>query len=414
MNPETQQFLASKFMEYYEKNGSSNVIAPTDLPEREFAFTYFDRDGMFRHKGFSKIEELLSHLRVNGPSHSYLSAAHYLDPGASTMGQKGWKGTDLIFDIDADHLEVPCKMKHDRWVCKDCGRSGKGERPEKCPTCQSTKLEDETWLCDECINQAKLETIKLVDILHDDFGFSKNETEITYTGHRGYHTRIESPKISFLTPSARREIVDYITGRGIDLQAHGLIEQGPESRRSMAGPRRDDTGWGLRIFRSVEKMINDGEAPAELLADKQRVLAGMAEGRWDVVKGVALKKWNKLAGEAINCYGTAHIDEPVTTDIHRLIRLRGSLHGKTGFAVTRVGNLDSFDPFKDAITFKSDEMVTVHIEYGNSFRIGDTIYGDPRKPFKDQTIELPLVAAIFYMCKGVAEIVHEDQSGTKV
>jgi DNA primase small subunit len=408
MNPETQQYLASKFMDYYEKNASSTIVAPMDLPEREFAFTYFDRDGMFRHKGFAIMEELLSHLRVNGPSHSYLSAAHYLDPGAGTMGQKGWKGTDLIFDIDADHLDAPCKMKHDRWVCKKCGKSGKGERPENCPFCQSTRLEDETWLCDKCIKQAKLETAKLVEILHDDFGFSMNDIEITYTGHRGYHTKVDSSKIHFLTPSERREIVDYVTGRGIDLHSHGLIEQVSESRRGIAGPRKDDTGWELRIYKSVEKIINDGKAPSELLADKERVLAGMAKGRWDVVKGVALKKWNKLAGEAIECYGIAHIDEPVTTDIHRLIRLQGSLHGKTGFAVTRVRDLEAFDPFRDAIAFKSDETITVYIDYGNAFRIGDQMYGDPEKPFKKKKLKLPIAAAIFYMCKNVAEIVRED------
>jgi DNA primase small subunit len=408
MNTKTQSYLASKFMEYYEKKGSSAITPPKDLPEREFAFTYFDREGMFRHKGFSKLAELLSHLRVNGPSHSYLSAAHYLDPDAGTMGQKGWKGTDLIFDIDADHLDVPCKMKHDRWVCKECGKSGKGGRPEKCPQCQSTRLEDETWLCDECINQAKLETIKLLEILYDDFGFSKNDVEITYTGHRGYHTKVDSPTVYFLTPSERREIVDYITGRGIDLQAHGLIEQGLESRINVAGPRKDSAGWGLRIYNSVEKMLEKGEGPAELLANKERVLGGMAEGRWDVVKGVGLKKLNKLATEAIDCYGVAHIDEPVTTDIHRLIRLQGSLHGKTGFAVTRVRDFDSFDPFRDAIAFKSDENVTVYIEYGNAFRVGDRMYGDPRKPFKKQQLDLPLEAAIFFMCKGVAEIVCEN------
>jgi DNA primase small subunit len=134
----------------------------------------------------------------------------------------------------------------------------------------------------------------------------------------------------------------------------------------------------------------------------------MAKGRWDVVKGVALKKWNKLAGEAIECYGIAHIDEPVTTDIHRLIRLQGSLHGKTGFAVTRVRDLEAFDPFRDAIAFKSDETITVYIDYGNAFRIGDQMYGDPEKPFKKKKLKLPIAAAIFYMCKNVAEIVRED------
>jgi DNA primase small subunit len=48
---------------------------------------------------------------------------------------------------------------------------------------------------------------------------------------------------------------------------------------------------------------------------------------------------------------SAPIDEPVTTDTNRLIRLPGSLHGGTGLAVTRVDRdaLDSFRPLADAV-----------------------------------------------------------------
>ncbi|MCL4332766.1 MAG: DNA primase catalytic subunit PriS, partial [Candidatus Thermoplasmatota archaeon] len=43
--------------------------------------------------------------------------------------------------------------------------------------------------------------------------------------------------------------------------------------------------------------------------------------------------------------------EPVTTDVHRLIRFPGSLHGKTGLEVVPVpiDELGGFDPLKSAI-----------------------------------------------------------------
>jgi DNA primase small subunit len=406
MNAETAVYLNSMFIEYYERKGSSMVVPPKDLIEREFAFTYFGREGMFRHIGFRSAEELLSNLRVNGPSHSYLSAAHYVDPSAATMGQKGWKGTDLIFDIDADHLEVACKAKHDRWFCRECGNSGMGEKPEKCPSCQSPRIDDETWLCDNCIRQTKTETRKLMEILCDDFGFSKNDIEVTYTGHRGYHTKVMSPSIYLLTPSERREIVDYVTARGIDLQAYGLVGPDAHSRRHLAGPGRDDVGWGSRIYRSVVGMIEKDEPPFQKLKKKDLVLREMAAGRWDSAERFTLEKWKQLVPKAIDRTGIAHIDEPVTTDIHRLIRLQGSLHGKTGFAVTKVDDLDSFDPFRDAIVFKSSETVSVHIDKNksaHSFRIGDQTCG----PFNEEKCELPLEFAIFFMCKGVAEIARE-------
>nr|MDO8097906.1 DNA primase small subunit PriS [Candidatus Njordarchaeota archaeon] len=403
MDTETQLYLTSRFREYYEKSGSLMVVPPKDLPEREFAFTYFDREGMFRHIGFPRSEELLSHLRVNAPSHAYLSAAHYVDPDAGTMGQKGWKGTDLIFDIDADHLDVPCKEEHDRWVCRKCGETSKGKRPEQCPSCQSTTIEEEAWLCEQCIAQAKSETFKLIDILSGDFGFSRSDIDVIYTGHRGYHVKVDLPSIHPLTPSERREIVDYITGRGILLQAHGLIEQGSGRRRTIAGPGRESVGWGLRIYRSIVKMFGNGEAPLEAIANKNKVLEGMAGGRWDATKGIALKTWERLVTKAMERYGIAHIDEPVTTDIHRLIRLEGSLHGKTGFAVTKVRELESFDPFKDAVVLKSDQEINVYIERSNAFRVGENSYG----PYEKVKLKLPLAAAIFFMCKGVAKVIRE-------
>jgi DNA primase small subunit len=403
MDAATQLFLASKFREYYEKSGSSAVVPPKDLPEREFAFTYFDREGMFRHTSFPGIKELLSNLRVNAPSHAYLSAAHYLDPGAGTMGQKGWKGTDLIFDIDADHLDVPCKEEHDRWVCRKCGKTGKGRRPEQCPSCESLTIEEVAWLCEECISQAKSEIFKLIDILSEDFGFSRSDVEVTYTGHRGYHAKVDLPSVHPLTPSERREIVDYITGRGILLQAHGLIEQGSGRRRTIAGPSRDSIGWGSRIHRSIVKIFEDGEVPLDASTNRDKALRDIAEGRWNTVRGMALKKWEKLVTKAVEQYGVAHIDEPVTTDIHRLIRLEGSLHGKTGFAVTKIRDLESFDPFRDAVVFKSDQEASVYIERTNAFRIGENTYG----PYEKTKLKLPLAAAIFFMCKGVAKFTRE-------
>ncbi len=48
---------------------------------------------------------------------------------------------------------------------------------------------------------------------------------------------------------------------------------------------------------------------------------------------------------------TAEIDEPVTSDIKRLIRLPLSLHGKTGLKVTPMDReeLTGFDPLRDAV-----------------------------------------------------------------
>ena len=49
-------------------------------------------------------QELIDYIKNLIPSHIYYSSAYYEKPDAATMGEKGWCGADLIFDLDADHI----------------------------------------------------------------------------------------------------------------------------------------------------------------------------------------------------------------------------------------------------------------------------------------------------------------------
>jgi DNA primase small subunit len=88
-----------------------------------------------------------------------------------------------------------------------------------------------------------------------------------------------------------------------------------------------------------------------------------------------------------------------------VIRLIGSINGKTGFNVTPLtrDELDDFNPFADAIVFNEGEL-KVRVISGpipiQKFRIDDTSYG----PYLDEEIELPMAAAMFLLCKEVATI----------
>ena len=59
----------------------------------------------------------------------------------------------------------------------------------------------------------KKETFKLMDFLLDDFGFSEQEIELVFSGGRGYHFHIRSPKVLTLGSAERREIVNYVSGK---------------------------------------------------------------------------------------------------------------------------------------------------------------------------------------------------------
>ncbi|MFB0544935.1 MAG: hypothetical protein ACETVN_04420, partial [Asgard group archaeon] len=156
------RFVREKFAEYYKQH-SSSIPPPTSIESREFGFLLFEGRIMLRHKGFRGVDDLRSSLKTIVPSDVYYSGAYYERPEAEMKG-KGWLGADLIFDIDADHIPTPCAKVHDVWVCSNCGAVGRGLSPKKCPACGEQKFNEKTWPCEVCLESAKAEAIKLIDI----------------------------------------------------------------------------------------------------------------------------------------------------------------------------------------------------------------------------------------------------------
>ena len=97
------------------------------------------------------------------------------------------------------------------------------------------------------------------------------------------------------------------------------------------------------------------------------------------------------------------IDTVVTIDIHRLIRLTNTLHGKTGLKKSEVpiSGIEHFDPFKSALAFKEGTVIIL-VSDAPEFRLGDETYG----PYNERKIELPTAAALMLLCKGAAKVVE--------
>ena len=216
-------------------------------------------------------------------------------------------------------------------------------------------------------------------------------------------------EIRLLGSAERREIADYISGRGIDYKFHGFVD---DSYGVPKGPDIRTPGWerkiaeGLRhIFRHPEQLktipgIRSNQKKI-LESEATAILKHLLEEppRYVKPKGVGLATWQALAQYIVTATGAA-IDDPVTTDIHRLIRLPESLNGKTGFRVKQLNfaNLDDFDPFRDTQVFKGSTQV--FIQQSPPFRIGDIEYPS----MSEVKEELPLSVAMFLLCKGVATI----------
>jgi DNA primase small subunit len=405
----SRDFVYQKFCEYY-RDPSTVIPAPVLLGQREFAYLLFKERFMVRHKRFEGISNLRSELAETVPSDVYHSCAYYENPDFD-MDKKGWLGADLVFDIDADHIPTSCNKIHDEFTCAKCGFSGRGITPETCPACEGTKFETKTWPCEQCIDSARAEAAKLIDMLDNDFGFSLDELHVFFSGHRGYHVHVEDKAVRSLDAMARKEIVDYVTGLGLRLFEKERVNA--KTKKANEKFRLHNFGWYRRLKLGMKNIIANGTEEdfkrigvkdTGLLLEKRQAIIDRCidDGLWGGVFGIGDGTWMKLALYVKNLQA-AKIDTVVTTDVHRLIRMNGTLHGKTGLKKTEfpARNLQDFDPFTGAVAFKKGE-VKVLVSDVPEFRLG----GETLGPYKNETKELPVAAAVMLICKGRAKVAN--------
>jgi len=358
MDETTREYLRGRFADYYR---AAEVSSPPAANEREWGhipWTPGSETTMVRHQSQLDLGAVDDFLQRTAPRHVYFSAARYDDPGASTMSAKGWRGADLVFDLDADHLPGvdPSETTYKAMLaaCKDALR-------------------------------------RLLDFLETDFDF--DTIRIVFSGGRGYHVHIRDDSIQSLDSDARREIVDYVRGR--DLDTDGLIRVVSKSGTTQR-LLRTEGGWGRRVHRELTALTEElRELDEDSALDRLTEFDGIGEGRAETVLGAITRNPDAIAEGNMEAGGpgirlitdaladrvadeqAAPIDEPVTTDTHRLIRLPGSLHGGSGLVVTPIDreDLDEFAPLTDAVPDRFTGT-DIDIEVSESRRVelaGDTI-----------------------------------------
>jgi DNA primase small subunit len=373
------------------------------MTEREFGYLSFG-GGMVRHLAFPNMGELLATLVREGPSGVYCSNSYYFEPSLP-MNEKGWKGADLIFDIDADNLMLPCRSEHDIWTCRQCGLQQVGIRPEACPRCSSSRISEQNWGCAKCVEATKRETFKLLNILEDDFGIPNTGTSVYFSGSMGYHISVEAKEIEYLDNFARTEIAEYVLGRGILPETLGFHTKFPIEQVYDSLPSVGDPGWRGRIaryFKDIEYDVLDASVDSGGRTKKQKI--GQEVGSETTRKIIKIYKKEKLEGflnileEGVQKTGVS-IDPSVTMDIHRIFRLGGTLNGKTGLLKMKCPNkLESFDPLVDAVVL-GDELMKVDVGLAPRFGLKGRVFG----PFREEkSLELPTFAAVYLLCKGSA------------
>ena len=388
MEERTRAYLRGRFRDHYRR---TEPTPPPDADAREWGYvpwTAGPGTTMVRHRSTLDLGDLGDFLTRERPQHVYFSAGRYDDPGASSMAEKDWQGSDLIFDLDADHLPGVTL--------------GEDSYAEMLDTCKDALL-------------------RLLDFLEDDFGFSA--LSVVFSGGRGYHVHVRDAGIQDLERDARREIVDYVRGIGLDLDA--LITTravgGTAGRTSPARKRtlRTEGGWSGRahhhLLAFVDELLEEEEEDA---LSRLREFDGIGEGKAAAALRAARTNYGEIETGNIDVhpafYGLARrlipavvaadnapIDEPVTTDTNRLIRLPGSLHGGSGLCVRRLdrGEIEGFDPLSDAVpeTFRGQE-ITVEVTEDSHVELDGDSFTLPA-----DTHRVRECVGVFLMARGHAE-----------
>ena len=371
-NMNNVEFLTESFKKYYFDNINSIHVLP-DSSKREFGYQKFG-SGMIRHLEVKNDNDLRVFLMQNNPADVYCSNAYYSFPTAD-MKDKDFQGADLIFDIDAKDLNLPCRRQHTCAICQDCKHVYQDELV--CTECKSAKSSTISIACKDCIYAAKDETRKLLNLLHNDLGIDRKDIQVYFSGNEGFHVHAYDVSYKKMESKERGDLVDYIMFRGFTPDSFGFKKSNPK-KSNFPDPGEKD--WSERVAKYLFSSKKE----------KSKISKQLIKDGYNSLQ----KKFDYLTHEI-----GIKIDANVTSDIHRIFRFPNSLNSKSGLVKSRCDDLINFDPYKDACLI-NDDKVSVRANCPISFKLNGKTFG----PYKQQIIDIPRYAAVYLICKDLGTI----------
>ena len=195
--------FAVRFSDYYNSISTGSIWTPPRFRSREWMFIPWGNLTPTRHVGFGTKPELHNYLKMNSPHSCFHSTAYYADPFQTKMVDKGWKGADLIFDLDGDHLP--------------------GVSDRDFPSMLEL-IQEQAWTL-------------WSDFLSPEFGFEEKCLQVSFSGHRGFHIHIRDPKYLHLDSKSRRQLVNHLRGEGVNVQALMSNDSGRWKDRLSSGQK---------------------------------------------------------------------------------------------------------------------------------------------------------------------------------
>ena len=326
---------------------------------------------MVRHLSFKSSGEVIAEIVRQAPSSVYCSNARYSAPSLP-MEEKEWKGAELIFDIDADDIPTNCKRNHDVWYCQNCNWSDRLPKPMRCPHCGKSDIAELHNVCEKCLDATGEHLVRLLDLLTQDFGVAKKDVHAYFSGNRGYHLHVYDERFEPLGSLARAETVNYLRGNDLALSAGQLVSL----RRGLNNKNewKEEYGWFRRITKEFSTIESEND-PTKKRGGLQRAVSRAIDDQ------VAL------------------VDPSVTTDIHRVFRMPGTLHGTTGMLKMRIESLSDFDPQSDPVVL-GEENVKIDVKFAPQFNLRGRRFG----PFRSENVIIPVYAAVYLLARDLAEV----------
>jgi len=282
------------------------------LTSREFGFDHYGQGPNDRYKTFPDALRLKRFMKVKQPFAAYCSVAYYDKPEK----RQGWNKSELVFDVDAK--DIPIR------TC-DC---------------------DEGQVCDKCLNQAKEIVLMIKDVLNDDLGL--RDINMVYSG-RGYHVRVLDDSVTDSSSDMRGQIVQYVIGAKMPEFLNDMGYTNLQHFIIHYGYPNNFTKWSKYTLLHLTKDSKLDNVNKKLLNDVLKNRHLLKEDQWGLFRAnIGPIRYKKVI-EAVARVNMNITDTKVSIDLKRILRLPSTLHSKVSMKSTLIKNIETFDPFDDAV-----------------------------------------------------------------
>ncbi len=407
----TKENLLSLFREYY----ATAKLEVENIPRREIAFLTWD-SRMIRHQSHNDIDSLRKLVTKRAPKALYASLSQYLDPAH----------------------RAPKELDKKTVNCQECGDEYKSDKPKSnCPSCsvenekanvntKDRRAMDLAFDIDygdipgsadrtprENLGAAARSTLNLIKILEEDFGVSRDDMKVTFSGKKGFHIRLDSSSHPLFSDSnqkdeaVRRTLVQYVSGYDFSPMDFILIKAHAQDANTWH-LKAFESGWGLRFNESIEYILKAAKVGIEEFTkiltlyspwytDKkrngtkkslpsQKVIEGFRcacnDYRDSILKGGNIRQMKDANAKRLFSYALARtmirygsfVDRRVTADKARVLRVPGSLHGGSGMVCCEVPSREHLSNMQWILDLQKELLGDEEVEVSIS-KVANTYYG---------------------------------------